>query len=179
MTKVAISKIVTYNTPAFLTAMFCKFGVEDPALRKLIGSLYSDLIDTILQRVPEDRKVALFKELLESVKLSIEYYKDSTVDNKALSFAATRSLVSFNKHLIKETNFDREQYTTFKNIIDQVFIDDLACDIGELAREFRKSTSLRRKIELYTSLIVKVSDYNAASGSLLSPRTILTVSYPR
>lgn len=173
MTKATVSKIVTYSTPAFLTAMFCKFDVTDPTLRKLIGSLYSDLIDTILQRVPEDRKVALFKELLESVKLSIEYYKDNTVDNKALSFAATRSLISFNKHLIKETNFDREQYTAFKNIIDQAFVGDLVCDIGDLVLEFRKASSLRRKIELYTSLIVKISDYNTVSGTFLSPRDVL------
>ena len=178
MTKVIVSKIISYNTPAFLTAMFCKFGVDDPSLRTLIGSLYSDLIDTILQKVPEDKKIVLFKDLLESVKISIEYYR-SPGDNRALAFASARSLVEFNKKLIKETNFDREQYTSFKNILDQVFIDDLACDIGDLAKQFRLSSSLRHKIELYTALTVKIADYNSVSGTLISPRDILKPSSPR
>ena len=161
-----------YKTSTFLTSLFCKFKVTDKKLRKVLIKLYTPIVGAILENVSVAQRVRLFKDLLPIIQFTIEYLNKNTLDTKQLDLLQQN--ISFSVALIKDIGI-RTDSGSFSDIMKQVNLDDIACDIGECIAERKLANTDDARAEIDTRLKVLLADYNLVTQQSLSIEDICKV----
>lgn len=167
-----------YKTSTFLTSVFSKFGVRDKAIRMQIKELYWPIIESILSDSPSSKRVIIFKELLPTIQVTISYLEElnavaqrGSID--ACAYEALKSNISFNYYLIKKVGIRSDSPSTFSNIMKQVHIDEIACDMGDCLGVLRSITDEEAREGVNSQLQVLLNDYNSVTGQDLTIEEIL------
>jgi len=169
-----------YKTSTFLIGLFSKFRLQDKDIRKTISELYGVLIDSILKETSEEKRILLFRSLIPAIKGTIEYFKQAKknnlkVDNELLQVVV--KLVSHCTHVIQKVGIrDDRAAKIFDDIMKQAFIDEIACDIGECVKLYKKALKKSEKSDIMARLTVLLVDYNTVMNTDLTPTEVL---YPK
>lgn len=160
-----------YKTSTFITSLFCKFKVKDKNIRKQVVDIYTPIIDTILNDVPSVQRVLLFKELLPSIQNTIKYLENSQEDNAEI-LDIIKTATNFSSFLISKVGLrERGDVNTFKYIMNQVNIEEIACEIGDCITELKKEpdddTIIRARLD------VLLHDYNSVMQQSLTIDDVL------
>lgn len=171
-----------YKTSTFLTSLFCKFNIKDKEIRSIIVSLYTPLIDECLNGVEPAQRTIVFRALLPSITDTIDYLKlcklhDIPEKVKNTIYNTLGSHIDFQLFLVKKAgNFLTD--SSFKNIMNQVNIDDIGCEIGDCITLYKQLdpnaedfTETNRG--LLTRLEVLLSDYNSVFNTSLTVDSVL------
>ncbi len=167
-----------YKTSTFLTSVFSKFGVRDKAIRAQIRDLYWPIIESILSDSPSSKRVIIFKELLPTIQVTITYLEAlNAASTRGLidtcAYEALKSNISFNYYLIKKVGIRSDSPSTFSNIMKQVHIDEIACDMGDCIGALRTITDEEERKGVNSQLQVLLNDYNSVTGQDLTIDEIL------
>lgn len=166
-----------YKTSTFLTGLFCKFRLQDKDIRKIISKLYGTLIDSILKETSEEKRILLFKSLIPAIKSTIDYFeyikKNDLQKNKEL-FQVVIQLITHCTHVVQKVGIrDDKVAQVFDNIMKQVLIDEITCDIGECIKFYRETTQTAEKSDIVDRLTVLLTDYNVVMHTDLTPADVL------
>ena len=166
-----------YKTSTFIISLFCKFQLYDKDIRKHIIEIYTPIIDIILKDIPPARRVLIFKELLPVIKNTIKYLelsKEGIKPPQSSIIPLFKSLLSFSHFLINSIGLkDEEPSTIFNNIMKQVNIDDLVCDIGSCVTSLKNNPDDHTE-ELQSRVTVLLEDYNTIAGTSFTLNELLT-----
>lgn len=161
-----------YKATTYFTSLFSKLRISDKNLRKQISSLYGGLVEATLREVPESRRILVLKFISLAIKDTTTYLKaQKTVSPQTLK--ALRALIDLNKDLILKVGLRTSRSSPADRILNEAFLADIACDIGECIRDFKETSSLRARIEILQRLKVLVNDYNTVQQTDLTVRDIL------
>ncbi len=165
-----------YKASTFLTGLFCKFRLQDKEMRKTISELYGDLIDVILKEASEEKRILIFKSLVPVIKSTVDYLEDSikrgtSIDKKL--FKVVSLLIAHNIYIIQKVGIRSDRGRVFDDIMKQVFIDDIACNIGECIALYHKTGQTITKDDIICRLEVLLADYNVVMGTFLKPEDVL------
>lgn len=166
------------TTQTFLTGLFYRFQVKDPDIQTQFSRLYGPLISHILEVSPQSLRVALFRDLFSQIRSTLKILteiktKTGQIPEETISLALP--LILFSQNMVDQVvTLSPNSYQSFRQIVNQAFIDDLTCDIGHLLSTFKSSKSLRQKIAAKVQLEIVLNDYNMAQGSLLTVRDLLS-----
>jgi len=153
-----------YKTSTFLTGLFCKFRLQDKDIRKIISDLYGILIGSILKETSEEKRILLFKSLVPIIKTTIEYFerlKKKGIQVDAPLFQVVVKLIAHCVYVIQKIGIrDNKSVAVFDNIMKQVLIDEIACDIGACVKEYKMADRPIEKSEITDRLKVLLVDYN-------------------
>ena len=169
-----------YKTSTFLTGLFCKFRLYDKDIRKVILELYGTLIDSILKETSEEKRILLFKSLIPAIKYTIVYFdylkkNDQQMDRKL--FQVVIKLVMHCTHVIQKIGIKDDGTTrVFDDIMKQVLIDEITCDIGDCIKLYRETVQTVEKSEIIDRLTILLVDYNVVMHTSLTPKDVL---YPK
>jgi len=167
----------TYETSTFLVGLFCKFHLYDRTIRKKITTLYKELIDSILNEASEEKRILIFKSLVPIIKDTIDYFlsiKESKTTKKNDLMPIVIKLIAHSTYIMQKIGIkDNEGARVFDDIMKQVFIDEIACDIGECIGEYKKTTQTKRKSEIIDRLKVLLADFNVVEHTKLTPADVL------
>lgn len=167
--------MVTIQT--FLIGLFCRFRINDKEVQEQFVCLYGEIIETILKATPDDLRIALFRKLFAHIRVSIKALnaikvRDGKISPESISVA--ESLADFAKKMVEEViTLSPNSHQSFRQIVNQAFIDEITCDIGQFLHEYKSTTSLRAKIRALFQLKISLSDYNFTQGTALSVRDVL------
>ncbi len=165
-----------YKATTYFTSIFAKLNVADKEIRQKISSLYGGLVKVVLYEVPESRRIPVLKFISLSIKDTVSYLKILKQQNKELDLQTLRmlrSLIDLTKEIITRIGLRTARSGTADRILNEVFLTDIACDIGECVRDFKNSASLRAKIEIFQRLKVLINDYNTVQQTNLTIRDVL------
>ena len=166
-----------YKTSTFLTGLFCKFRLQNKDIRKSISELYGTLIDSILREASEEKRILLFKSLIPAIKNTINYFeyikKNDLQVNKEL-FQVVIQLISHCTHVVQKVGIrDDKTIRVFDDIMKQVLIDEITCDIGECIKFYRETARAVEKSDIIDRLTVLLTDYNVVMHTNLTPTDVL------
>ncbi len=167
----------SFKTSTFLTGIFSKFRLRDKDIREAISALYSTLIDSILKETSEKKRILIFKSLMPAIQGTIEYFEyikknNLSVDRKLL--CVTSKLILHCTHVVQEIGIkDDNTSQVFDDIMKQVLIDEIACDIGVCLRQYKKTTRATEKSGITAQLTVLLADYNVVMHTDLTPASVL------
>lgn len=166
-----------YKTSTFLTGLFCKFRLQDKNIRKTISELYGTLIDSILKEASDEKRILLFKSLIPAIKSTIVYFehvkKNDLQTNKEL-FQVVVQLVTHCTHVVQKIGIrDNKAARVFSDIMKQVLIDEITCDIGECIKLYKETTRSTKKSDIMDRLTVLLVDYNIVMHTNLTPIDVL------
>ncbi|MHA1833408.1 MAG: hypothetical protein ACTSV7_05405, partial [Candidatus Baldrarchaeia archaeon] len=107
--------------------------------------MYWSVIESILADSPSAKRVIIFKELLPTIQVTIAYLEALNTEDKrgtidSCAYLALKSNISFNYYLIKKVGIRSDSPSTFSNIMKQVHIDEIACDMGDCLGALRGIT---------------------------------------
>ena len=162
-----------YKTSTFITSLFCKFKVTDKSIREQIIKIYAPLIDKILSDLPDATRIRVFKELIPSMRSTIQYLEsdpDTSSKSHQLALNAFKSNTIFSKFAIDNITVSGND-DVFKHIMKQVNIDDIACDIGSCIVQLKDNPT--NEEEILSRLSVLLSDYNLITGDNLTKEKLL------
>jgi len=165
-----------YKASTYFTSLFSKLRVTDKKLRKNILGLFGGLVESVLKNVPESRRIPVLKFISVTIKDAVTYLTILQKQNKELdpqTLKVFRSLIDLNKNLIIKIGVRTTRSTVADRILNEAFLSDIACDIGECVRDFKKTTSMRARIEILQRLKVLLNDYNAVLQTELTARDVL------
>lgn len=167
-----------YETSTFLAGLFYKFRVRDKRIRRAISNLYGDLIGTILAETSHEKCIVLFKLLVPTIKDTIEYLeqrKNSDVSTDVELLQVFSKFVTSCTHVVRTIGIRDDANTkVFDSIMKHTFIDEIACDIGDCVRSFRKTSKDIDKKDIIAQLTVLLADYNSV---MLTNLTLTSVLY--
>jgi hypothetical protein len=165
-----------YKVSTFLTGLFCKFRVQNKEIRKTISELYGNLIGVILKETSEEKRILIFKSLVPIIKSTADYLENTikcgTSIDKEL-FKVVALLISHNTYIIQKVGIRSDCGRVFNDIMKQVFIDDIACNIGECIALYHKPDQTVIKDDIMCRLEVLLADYNVVMGTFLKPEDVL------
>ena len=167
-----------YKTSTFLTGLFSKFRLNDKGIRKIISDLYGTLIDSILKETSEEKRILLFRSLIPAIKSTIDYFEhtqknNSDTDKECLQVAI--KLVEHCTHVIQKIGIRQDSNNTvFDDIMKQLLVDEIACDIGECVKLYRDTPQTSKKSDILNRLTVLLVDYNVIMQTDLTPADVLT-----
>jgi len=165
-----------YKASTFLTGLFCKFRLQNKEIRKTISELYGNLIDVILKEASEEKRILIFKSLVPVIKSTADYIENSikrkTPVDKEL-FKVIALLITHNIYIIQKVGIRSDCDRVFDDIMKQVFIDDIACNIGECIALYHKTDQTVTKNDITCRLEVLLADYNVVMGTFLKPEDVL------
>ncbi len=166
-----------YKTSTFLTGLFCKFRLQDKDIRKAISELYGTLIDSILKETSEEKRILLFRSLIPAIKSTIEYFdhiKKSNLPVDRELFQVVSKLIIHCDHVIQKVGIRVDGTArVFDDIMKQVLIDDITCDIGDCISLYKKTSLATEKSDVVDRLTVLLSDYNVVMHTNLTPADVL------
>ena len=167
-----------YKTSTFITSLFSQFRVRDSEIRKAIVTLYRPLIDTVLNDVSPVKRVLIFKELLPSVHVTIMCLQQLKVLDPSdpiytTVFRSLKSNITFSFYLIKKVGIRSDSSGAFFDIMKQVNLDDIACDIGKCVQLLKETTDDEDHYEINAQLEVLLNDYNVVTGQSLTVDEVL------
>ena len=168
-----------YKTSTFLTGLFCKFHLQDKDIRKIISELYGTLIDSILKEASEEKRILLFKSLIPAIKSTIDYFvsvKKSglQMDKDKELFQVVVQLVLHCTHVIQKIGIRHDGTArVFDDIMKQVLIDEITCDIGECIKLYKDTAQEAEKSAITDRLTVLLADYNVVMSTELTPSDVL------
>lgn len=165
-----------YKASTFLTGLFCKFRLQDKEIRKTISELYGNLINVILKEASEEKRILIFKSLVPAIKSTADYLKNSIKCEIPIDeglFKVVSLLIAHNIHIIQKVGIRSDQSRVFDDIMKQVFIDDIACNIGECIALYHKTDQTVTKDDIICRLEVLLTDYNVVMGTFLKPKDVL------
>jgi hypothetical protein len=166
-----------YKTSTFLIGLFSKFSLQDKDIRKIISELYGNLIDSILKETSGEKRILLFKSLIPAIKNTINYFEHAKKNNLLLDkelFQVVIKLVAHSTHVIQKIGINcSEGPRVFDEIMKQVFIDEVACDIGECIKLYRETPQTAEKEDIVARMTVLLVDYNTIMHTALTPANIL------
>jgi len=158
----------------FLTSLFCKFSVTDKDTRKCITNLYSDIISSIFNNTPEKQRVVICTSLINVIRQTIVYItytKQQKITRNDEELKVIKQLILYSKELI--SYIPKKSNKVFDEIMKQVNIDEIACDMGECSVEYKKAKNHEEKINALCRLKVLLDDYNIIMKTTLTVRDIL------
>lgn len=166
-----------YKTSTFLTGLFCKFRLQDKDIRRIISELYGTLIDSILKETSDEKRILLFKSLIPAIKSTIGHFdqvkKKGLQQNKEL-FQVVVQLIAHCTHVVQKVGIRNDKAArVFDNIMKQVLIDEITCDIGECIKLYKEVTQTAEKSDIIDRLIVLLTDYNVVMHTNLTPADVL------
>ena len=165
-----------YKASTFLTGLFCKFRLQNKEIRKTISELYGNLIDIILKETSEEKRILIFKSLIPAIKSTADYLENSmkcgTPIDKEL-FKVVVLVIAHNIHIIQKVGIRSDCGGVFDDIMKQVFVDDIACNIGECIALYHKTSQTVTKDDIICRLEVLLADYNVVMGTFLKPEDVL------
>ncbi len=162
-----------YKAGIFLTGVFLKIGVTDEVIKRKVTDIFLPVIVEIMKSIPYNKRVSAFSPLLECVSYFIGYQEEvrkmprlsGQKEFIALDKFITNTYKGFAKGMLEILRInDNRSRTTAKTIINSVFIDEVACDLGEKILEYRKATSEETKTNLKNAIELLLIDYNEVSG---------------
>lgn len=166
-----------YKTSTFLTGLFCKFRLQDKDIRKIISKLYGPLIDSILKEASEEKRILLFKSLIPAIKSTIgyfEYIKKNDLQIERALYSVVIQLITHCTHVVQKVGIrDDKTIRVFDDIMKQVLIDEITCDIGECIKFYRETTQTVEKSDIIDRLTVLLADYNVVMHTDLTPMDVL------
>jgi len=166
-----------YKTSTFLTGLFCKVHLHDKAIRKGIAELYGTYIDSILTETSEEKRILMFKSLIPVIRSTIEYFEDikkngGEIDQKL--FQTVSKLVAHCTHVVQKVGIRNAGSTkVFNDIMRQLLVDEISCDIGECISSYKNSVNNTEKKEITARLSVLLVDYNSIMRTKLTLDDIL------
>ena len=168
-----------YKTSTFLISLFCKFKVTDDDIRREIIKLYTPLIDTCLNGIDAAQRTLVFRALLPSIKLTIEYLTalKSIKINEDLSNIVRKSFqahINFQFFLIKKAGLRFGSTEVFDDIMKQVNITEIGCEIGDCIRLFKKDPDETERQGILTRLEVLLTDFNSVTKDNLTIKGVLS-----
>lgn len=163
-----------YKVTTFLTGLFCKFQLHDKETRKIITELYGQLIDTILKSVSEEKRILIFKSLIPAIKSTVDYFEyikkvEKSSDEELLK--TVRYLIAHQNFLIQKIGI--EGTGVFNDIMKQVHIEDIACEIGECIKLYKETDLTENKADIMNRLQTLLTDYNTIMGTTLKLDDVL------
>jgi len=167
-----------YKATTFLTGLFCKFRLYDKETRKIITELYGQLINTVLKKVSDERKILIFKSLIPAIKNTTDYFEHIRKEKKSPDeelLKTVRHLIAHHIFLIQEIGIRMDESSVFDNIMKQVHIDDIACEIGECVKLYRETNSAEKRADIVNRLKVLLNDYNVVEGTHLKLNEVLKI----
>lgn len=166
-----------YKTSTFLTGLFCKFRLQDKDIRKAISELYGILIDSILKETSEEKRILLFRSLIPAIKSTIDYFEHIKKNNSSIDrelFQVAIKLVAHCTHVVQKVGIRNDGAArVFDDIMKQVLIDEITCDIGECIKLYRETTQTVIKSDIMDRLTVLLTDYNVVMHTDLTPVDVL------
>lgn len=168
-----------YKASTYFTSVFLKLRVSDKEIRARITNLYNELVKTVLNRVPESRRILVLKLISQAIKDSVDYLRKERDSDKGNSLknpaalGALRALVKLNTRLILDIGLRSSTSANADRILNEAFLSDIACDIGECIRDFNDATCLRARIDIVKRLRTLLEDYNTVQGTSLTVRGVL------
>ena len=174
-----------YKTSTFLTSIFRKFRIQDKWIRGRITWLYRDVISSILEDVPPQKQIIIFKEFLSSVQSTVVYleqcvnlpdYRTSPFIEQYLQ--VLKSNIDLTVYLIKKVGIRSGMPDSFESIMKQVNLDDIACDIGDCLIILKDTQDEDVKKETTSRLDVLLHDYNLITNSDLKVRDVICIQEP-
>ena len=169
-----------YKTSTFLTGLFCKFRLQDKEIRKIISEFYGNLIDIILKETVDEKRILLFRSLVPIIKNTIDYFENIKKTEKTKVspdeelFKIIRQLIEYNAYIIQKIGIRYDEgVSVFDKIMKQVLIDDIACDIGECIKLYRKTDLATTKADIIDRLKVLLTDYNVIMQTNLNLDDVL------
>lgn len=166
-----------YKTSTFLTGLFCKFRLRDKGIRKIISGLYGVLIDSILKEASEEKRILLFKSLIPAIKGTIDYFthiKKNGLQMDEELLQVVGQLVTHCTYVVQKVGIrDDKSARVFDDIMKQVLIDEITCDIGECIKFYKETTHIVEKSDIIDRLTVLLSDYNVVMHTNLTPADVL------
>lgn len=166
-----------YKTSTFLTGLFCKFRLRDKDIRKIISRLYGVLIDSILKESSEEKRILLFKSLIPAIKSTIDYFihiKENDLQTDEELLQVVNQLVTHCTYVIQKVGIrDDKTARVFDDIMKQVLIDEITCDIGECIKFYKETVHAAEKSDIIDRLTVLLSDYNVVMHTNLTPSDVL------
>lgn len=164
-----------YKASTYFTTLFSKLSVTDKEMRKCISDLYGELIETALKDVPESRRIPVLKFISLTIKDTIIYLKSFENQKKDIdpqTLRALQSVVNLCNNMITRIGLRTSSYEADK-ILNEAFLSDTVCDIGECSKEFKRTNSLRERIIILRRLKMLLSNYNSVLHTDLTVRDVL------
>jgi hypothetical protein len=161
-----------YKATTYFTSIFSKLGVSNPEIRKEVSKLYGDLVEVVIRDVPEIRRIQVLKFISYAVKSTIKYLNKSYENGQLPDTQMLEALIDISKEIITKIVLRVVQSPVVGRILNEAFLSDIACDIGECTREFKKTLSLRIRIEILQRLKVLINDYNTVQQTELTIRDV-------
>jgi len=155
---------MNYRTSAFFKSVFKKFNIDDPSVQKQIITIYGKVVSTILE-APENQRIVLFKKLTELIK-------DTAKDLSSKSMKVAKASTEYICFLINALNKTKTS-RVFEDIMKQVNIDEIACDIGQCVSEYKKTKDKKKRRQIKEQLQSLIDDYNMVTKSSLSIDKVL------
>jgi len=168
-----------YDSRIFLNALFCKLHVYNKDVRENVFDLYDELVTTILTLASDTERIEIFKDLLPLFQTTADYFnkiyiKKGQIDNQ--SVVLMKKLISFYTALFEKYYTEKRRQKVVGDLMKQVNIDEIACNIGEYVVEYKKSKGFHQKVNVIRQLRVLLDDYNSIMRTTLTLRDVITSS---
>jgi len=161
-----------FKTSTFLIGAFHKLKIKDKDTRKKLTIIYFSLIKTILHHTSSIRRIEIFKVFLPIMQNTANILKSTKSSNSTQLMQNLKIHANFCKHLVEalESNTDS---AVFNDILNQVNIEDIACEIGDCLKAFKQSDSSSERKEIQSRLEFLLIDYNSVEGTSLQVTNLL------
>lgn len=165
-----------YKSTTYLTNIFSKFHISDENVRKIIIQLYGKLIENILCGVSSGgKRVIILAHLSLAIKRTVNYLNDFdiTIILDQSAYKALEALATVSNDLITKVGLRSKYPSVVDDILKQVFIEDIACDIGVCVREFKDAKNLHDRVGIVRRLQMLIIDFNSVRQTNLTVRSVL------
>ena len=170
----------TYKSSTFLASLFYKFHIRDAEIRKQVTAIFEPLVASILRDAPADKRILIFKGLLpliQKIIIYLEFLQTSVLDerHKMLIIQVLLQAFGFSTYLIDKVGINSASPSTFSQIMSQVNIDELTCNIGDCLIELRQLSDNTEKDnkDALSHLEVLLMDFNQVTQQSLTIAEVL------
>lgn len=164
-----------YKATTYFTSLFSKLRIVDTDIRQTIINIFGGLVESILRDAPESCRIPALQLVTRTIRSNSKYLIDMKEAGKPLDPRMLKNFQLFadmTRALIQKIGLRTARSAAADGILNQVFLSDIACDIGECIGDFKETTSIRLRVEILKRLKVLLVDYNTVQNTDLTIREI-------
>ncbi len=175
-----VSQKIQNNAETLLNAYFLKVKLMDGSIQKKVSCIFLPAVIAIMRDVSQAHRPNIFKYLFHVIRMCIHVYQrggalfgtgsKNSQDTDTLCSAHFGMISKLVVELLK--NKTGRSRKVVDRILHSVFIDDLACDMGNKITEYRKASSTD-KVTLKLDIELLLADYNEINGKCLTFDNVL------
>jgi len=156
----------------FLDSVFLKLKIaHDKDLTSLLTTAYLPIVTFVIETIDLESRIPVLGNILDSMQDCIGLYTKLGIDKnknsvkKEIFSSILKSTVGYTASLCK--NIQKELANTAKRgdrILNQVFVSDLACELGACLSRYKKVKDTQEKELVEIELKQLLMEYNEVSG---------------